>query len=89
MPIVRWIGWLSLVLAVSAVGVFSDPAWSTELPVKTEHSTKTVRPVGRLCIDLNGKTFRWHWANVPFAAVCSSEEGGEAKPPPPAQKRPP
>ena len=89
MPLVRWMGRLSLVLAVSAAGAFSDPARSTELPVKMGHSTETSRPAGRLCTDLNGKTFRWHWANVPFAAVCSDDEGREAKPSPPAQKRPP
>jgi hypothetical protein len=89
MPIVRWIGWLSLVLVVAAGGAFSDPAWSTDMPVKTDHATETARPAGRLCTDLNGKTFRWHWANVPFAAVCSGDEGGEAKPSLPAQKRPP
>ena len=91
MPIVRWIGWLSLVLAVSAGGAFSDPARSTELPVKTDHAAETARPAGRLCTDLNGKTFRWHWANVPFASVCSDDEDKEAKPSPspPAQKRPP
>jgi hypothetical protein len=86
MPIVRRIGRLSLVLVVSAGGAFSDPARSTELPVKTDHSTATARPAGRLCTDLNGKTFRWHWANVPFAAVCSDDE---AKPQAPAQKRSP
>jgi hypothetical protein len=84
MPIVRWIGRLSLVLAVSAAGAFSDPARSADVPVKTDHSTAT----GRfwLCTDLNGKTFRWEWPNVPFAAVCHDDEGGEAKPPPPAQE---
>jgi hypothetical protein len=89
MPIVRWIGGLSLVLAMSAAGAFSNPAWSTDLPVKTEHSTETARPASRLCTDLNGKTFRWHWANIPFAAVCSDDEDREAKPSPPAQKRSP
>jgi hypothetical protein len=89
-PIVRWIGWLSLALAVSAAGVFSDPARSTDIPVKTDHATETGRPAGRLCTDLNGKTFRWNWPNVPFASVCSDDEGREAKPsPPPAQKRSP
>jgi hypothetical protein len=89
MPIVRWIGRLSLVLAVSAGGAFSDPARSTDIPVKTNRAIETGRPAGRLCTDLNGKTFRWHWANVPFAAVCSDDEDREAKPSPPAQKRPP
>jgi hypothetical protein len=89
MPIVRWIGRLSLVLAVAAGGAFSDPARSTDMPVKTGHAAATARPAGRLCTDLDGKTFRWHWANVPFAAVCSDDEGREAKPSPPPQKRPP
>jgi hypothetical protein len=89
MPIVRWIGRLALVLAVSADGVFSGPARSADTPVKTDHATETARPVGRLCTDLNGKTFRWHWPNVPFAAVCSDDEGREAKPSLPAQKRSP
>ena len=85
MPIVRWIGRLSLVL--SAAGAFSGPARSTDIPVKTDHPTETRR--SWLCTDLNGKTFRWHWPNVPFAAVCSDDEGREAKPSPPAQKRAP
>jgi hypothetical protein len=89
MPIVRWIGRLSLVLTVSAAGAFSGPARSTDIPVKTDHPTETARPAGRLCTALNGKTFRWHWPNVPFAAVCSDDEGREAKPSPPAQKRAP
>jgi hypothetical protein len=33
------------------------------------------------CTDLDGKTFRWHWPNVPFAAICSDDEGREVKPP--------
>lgn len=86
MPIVRWIGRLSLILAVAAGGAFSNPARSTDMPVKTDHATEAARPVGRLCTDLNGNTFRWHWANVPFAAVCHDDEGREAKPPPPAQE---
>jgi hypothetical protein len=89
MPIVRWIGRLALVLAVSADGVFSGPARSADTPVKTDQATETARPVGRLCTDLNGTTFRWHWPNVPFAAVCSDDEGREAKPSLPAQKRSP
>ena len=89
MPIVRWIGRLALVLAVSAGGTFSNPARSTELPVKTGHAAEAARPAGRLCTDLNGKTFRWHWANVPFASVCTDDEGREAKPQAPAQKRSP
>ena len=89
MPIVRWIGRLSLVLAVSAGGAFSDPARSTDLAVKTHHPTATGRPAGRLCTDLNGKRFRWNWPNVPFAAVCGDDEGRDAKPSPPAQKRSP
>jgi hypothetical protein len=84
MPLVRWIGRLSLVLTASTGGVFTDPARSTDIPVKTDHSTEAGRP--RLCTDLNGKTFRWHWPNVPFAAVCSDDEGRETKPPPPAQE---
>jgi hypothetical protein len=87
MPIVRWIGRLSLVLAVSADGAFSDPVRSADLRVKTDIATETARPAGRLCTDLNGKTFRWNWPNVPFAAVCSDDEGRKAKPSPPAQKR--
>jgi hypothetical protein len=89
MPIVRWIGRLSLVLAVAAGGAFSDPARSTDMPVKIGHAAATARPAGRLCTDLDGKTFRWHWANVPFAAVCSDDEGREAKPSPPPKKRSP
>jgi hypothetical protein len=80
MPIVRWIGRLSLVLTVSTVGAFSDPARSADIPVKTHHSTATARPSSRLCTDLNGKTFLWNWPNVPFAAVCSDDEGREVKP---------
>jgi hypothetical protein len=30
---------------------------------------------------MNGKKFRWSWANVPFASVCSEDEN-DAKPPP-------
>jgi hypothetical protein len=84
MPIVRWIGQLSLVLAVAANGAFSGPARSAETPAKTDHATGTGR--SWLCTDLNGKTFRWNWPNVPFAAVCHDDEGAEAKPPPPAQE---
>jgi hypothetical protein len=82
MPIVRWIGWLSLVLVVG--GAFSDPARCADIPVKADHPTETGR--SWLCTDLNGKTFRWEWPNVPFAAVCHDDEGGEAKPPLPAQE---
>jgi hypothetical protein len=84
MPIVRWIGRLSLVLTVSADAAFSGPARSAEIPVKTDHATEAAR--SWLCTDLNGKTFRWEWPNVPFAAVCHDDEGGEAKPPPPVQE---
>jgi hypothetical protein len=89
MPIVRWIGRLSLVLTVSANGAFCAPARSADIPVKTDRSTATGRPAGWLCTDLNGKTFRWNWPNVPFAAVCSDGEGSETKPSPRAQKRSP
>jgi hypothetical protein len=86
MPIVRWIGRLSLVLAVSADGAFSDPAWSADIPVKTDHATETAHPSGGLCTGLDGKTFHWNWPNVPFAAVCSDDEGRVVKPSPPAQE---
>jgi hypothetical protein len=79
MPIVRWIG--RLVLIVSASGALCHQAWSTELPVKPAHPAQAARPSGRLCTDLNGKQFRWHWANVPFAAVCTDDENKDAKPP--------
>ena len=58
------------------------------MPVKTDHATETGRPAGRLCTDLNGKTFRWEWPNVPFAAVCHDDEGREAKPPPAQEPAP-
>lgn len=86
MPIVRWIGRLLLVLTVSADGTFCNQARSADIAVKTDHATETVHPSGGLCTDLNGKTFRWNWPNVPFAAVCSDDEGREVKPPPPAQE---
>jgi hypothetical protein len=79
MPIVRWIG--QLVLLVSASGALCHQAWSTELPVKPNRPAQAARPSGRLCTDLNGKQFRWHWANVPFAAVCTDDESKDAKPP--------
>ena len=72
MPIVRWIGRLSLVLTVSADGAFRDAALGAGLSMKPRPA-QTARPSGRLCTDLNGKPFRWHWANVPFAAVCTDD----------------
>jgi hypothetical protein len=28
---------------------------------------------GKYCLDMNGKAFGWHWANVPFAALACSD----------------
>lgn len=89
MPIVRWTGRLSLVLTMSAGTAFCDPARSTDIPVKTDRSTETAHPPSRLCTDLNGKTFRWDWPNVPFAAICGDDERKKGRPSPPAQKRSP
>jgi hypothetical protein len=86
MSIVGWIGRLSFVLTMSAGAALCDPALSADMSVKTDHLTKTDQSSGRLCTDLNGKTFRWNWPNAPFAAVCTDDEGREAKPSPPAQK---
>ena len=28
---------------------------------------------GKYCLDMNGKAFDWHWANIPFAALACSD----------------
>ncbi len=81
MPIVRWICPLTVALTISANWVFVDSAPSAELPIKANKAAPDFRPSGRLCTDMNGKKFRWSWANVPFASVCSEDEN-DAKPPP-------
>jgi hypothetical protein len=73
MPIARWIGLISTALAASVNCAPSHPALSAELPVKPDHATQAAAPAGRLCTDMEGKTFRWSWPNVPFAAVCSDD----------------
>jgi hypothetical protein len=75
MPVVRWIGRLSLVLAVVAEGAFSDPARSTELPVKTDHAAETARPAGRLCTDLNGKTLSLALGQRPICVGLQRRRG--------------
>jgi hypothetical protein len=87
MPTVRWICPLSVALTVSANLALCSGAWSAELPVKVNHATPEPRPSGRLCTDMNGKKFRWSWANVPFASVCSDDEK-DAKPSPPLRQPP-
>lgn len=81
MPIVRWIGRLSVASTVLANLALSSAALSAELPVKTNQATPEPRSAGRLCTDMEGKKFRWRWANVPFASVCSADEK-DAKPAP-------
>jgi hypothetical protein len=78
MPIVRWICPLSAALSCA----LSHQALSAELPVpaKADRPAQAARPSGRLCTDMNGKTFRWNWPNVPFAAVCNDDHGRDAKP---------
>ena len=78
MSIVRWLCLFSLALSCA----LSHPALSAELsvPVKADRPAQAARPSGRLCTDMNGKTFRWNWPNVPFAAVCNDDDGRVAKP---------
>ena len=57
-------------------------ALSAELPVplKAGRRRRQPHPSGGLCTDMNGKSFRWNWPNVPFAAVCNDDDGKDAKP---------
>lgn len=87
MPIVRWIGPFSVALTVSANVALSNAALSAELPVKPGQAAPEPLPTGRLCTDMDGKNFRWSWANVPFASVCSDDEK-DAKPAPPPRQPP-
>lgn len=86
MLIVRWICSLSVVLSCA----LSQQAISAELPVpaKAARPAQAAHPSGRLCTDMNGKTFRWNWPNVPFAAVCNDDDGRDAKPSGDAHLRP-
>jgi hypothetical protein len=79
MPIVRWMCPLSVAMTVLANLALSSATLGAELPVKTNPATQQPRPSGRLCTDMEGKTFRWNWANVPFASVCTEDEK-DAKP---------
>jgi hypothetical protein len=74
MPTVRWIFPLAAALTISANLAFAGAALSAELPVKTSKAAPAPGPSGRLCTDMDGKKFRWHWANVPFASVCNEDE---------------
>lgn len=87
MPIVRWIGRFSVALTVSANVALSNAALGAELPVKPSQAVPEPRPTGRLCTDMDGKKFRWSWANVPFASVCSDDEK-DTKPTPPPPRQP-
>jgi hypothetical protein len=72
---------------LDGVGEFAGAALSAELPVKTNQATQQPRPSGRLCTDMEGRKFRWNWANVPFASVCSEDEK-DAKPAPQPRQPP-
>jgi hypothetical protein len=87
MPIVRWICPLAAAFMVSANPALSSVALSAELPIKTNQAKQEPRPAGRLCTDMDGKKFRWHWANVPFASVCNEDEK-DAKPAPQPRQTP-
>ena len=81
MPIFKWMRQLAGALTISANLALSSAALSADLLIKTNQATKEPRPAGRLCTDMEGKKFRWNWANVPFASVCGGDEK-DAKPGP-------
>lgn len=86
---IRRIGGRSIALTLLAICLPSAPAVSADLPVKTNHAAQPVRPLGRTCIGTDGKSFRWDWPNVPFAAVCTTDQNGIAKPSTPRRQAPP
>jgi hypothetical protein len=37
---------------------------------------------GKYCLDMNGKPFGWHWANIPFAALACDDASLQQRPVP-------
>jgi hypothetical protein len=67
-----WTLLVSLVLCPGAA--ISEPAKPSTSPANGSQIAKPERISGRTCVDMNGKSFSWSWANVPFAAVCTFED---------------
>jgi hypothetical protein len=59
-----------------------QPKSPIDTPVTGEHpydaNAEAAIPTGRLCTDLNGKTFGWNWPNVPFGTATCSDAGRKA-----------
>jgi hypothetical protein len=72
----RVFGWTVPLLIFTGPAI-SDPAVNPTPPVPAEKEKQVAKEEHlseRLCVDMNGKSFGWSWANVPFASVCSFSE---------------
>jgi len=75
------IRWIAAFLILPATGASSGQTDNTELPAKP--TAQAARPLRRTCADMDGRPFRWEWANVPFASTCRFDEDKPATPPQP------
>jgi hypothetical protein len=58
----------SVMLAAFAGFLVTNHLVDTAIPAIT-HTAESATP-DRVCTDVEGKSFRWSWPNVPFGSSC-------------------